>query len=289
MRRTAMSPAPGRTLTANALMAGALMVVTAASAHAHDTDAAGLPLWEVGVFAGAVSTPAYPASVERSGLGAVLPVVEYRGEVLRAERGSVGARLVHTPDTEFDIGFAASLPASSDDIAARKGMPDLGTLVEFGPRLKTVLARPDTHSQVRLELPVRSVLELRGGVRGQGWAAEPELRWETRAPGSAWRWSASASLVFGDVQLNRYFYGVPAEYATASRPAYEASAGLIASRLGVSASVALTPDVRLFGFVRGESYAGSANAASPLYLRATGSAAGVGLNWTLSRSKTRAL
>lgn len=247
-----------------------------------------LPLWEIGVFAGVVSTPAYPASVERSGLGAVLPVLIYRGEVLRAERGSVGARLVHTEDTEFDIGFAASLPASSNDIAARKDMPDLGTLIEFGPRLKTVLTRPSANSQVRLELPVRSVLEVQGGVRSQGWAAEPELIWETRAPGSAWRWSTSASLIWGDARLNRYFYSVPTEFATAARPAFEAQAGLIASRLSLSASRALTPDVRVFGFVRSESYAGSANTSSPLHLRSTGTSAGIGLNWTLGRSEARA-
>ncbi|WP_296509869.1 MipA/OmpV family protein [Rhodoferax sp.] len=253
-----------------------------------DTASDGLPLWELGVFAGAVSTPAYPASIERSGLGLVLPVLVYRGEVFRAERGSVGARLVHTEDTEFDIGFAASLPASSNDIAARQGMPDLGTLVEFGPRLKTVLARPDARSQVRLELPLRSVIEVQGGLRTQGFAAEPELIWETRAPASAWRFATSASLIFGDARLNRYFYGVPADLATAQRPAYDAQSGLIATRLSASASRALTPDVRIFGFVRAENYAGNANTGSPLHLRSTGTSAGIGLNWTLRRSEARA-
>lgn len=276
------------TRTTLPLLAAGLALSLGAAAQTPSSDEAHLPLWELGVFAGAVSTPAYPASIERSGLVAVLPVLVYRGDIFRAERGNVGARLVHTEDTEFDIGFAASLPASSNDIAARNGMPDLGTLVEFGPRLKTVLARPSPHSQVRVELPVRSVLELRGGVRSQGWAAEPELIWETRAPGSAWRFATGASLIWGDAQLNRYFYSVPAEYATATRPAYEAGSGLIAARLSLSASRALTPDVRVFGFVRSESYAGNANTASPLHLRNTGTSTGIGLNWTLGRSEARA-
>lgn len=275
-------------LTRLRLIAALLATSGACATHAQASNATTLPLWEMGVFAGAVSTPAYPASMERSGLATVLPVLIYRGEVLRAERGNLGARLVRTDNIEFDIGFAASLPASSNDIAARKDMPDLGTLIEFGPRLKTVLARPSADSQVRLELPVRSVLEVQGGVRSQGWAAEPELIWETRAPGSAWRFSTSAGLVFGDARLNRYFYNVPTEFATANRPAFDAHAGLIASRVSVSASRALTPDVRVFGFMRAESYAGSANAASPLYLRNTGTSAGIGLNWTLGRSEARA-
>lgn len=270
--------------------AAALLVFsTAPTAHAQsDTATPSLPLWELGFFAGAVTTPAYPAALERNNRALVLPVVVYRGEIFRAERGNVGARLVHTEDTEVDIGFAASLPASSNDIAARKGMPDLGTLVEFGPRLKTVLARPGANSVVRFELPVRSVIEVQGGLRSQGLVVEPELNWALRVPGSAWTVSTSASLVVGDERLNRYFYGVPADLATAERPAYEATSGLIASRLTLTASLRLGPDVRVFGFIRGESYAGSANASSPLYQRSTGTSAGLGLNWTLGRSEERA-
>ena len=271
-------------------LATALLACTAAlGAHAQsETEGKALPLWEMGVFAGAVSTPAYPASMERNHRGLVLPVLVYRGEIFRAERGNVGARLAHSEDTEFDIGFAASLPASSKDIAIRQGMPDLGTLVEFGPRLKTVLARPNKFSMVRFELPVRSVIEVQGGLRSQGLAVEPELTWATRVPGSAWGLSTSASLILGDDRLNRYFYGVPGDLATAERPAYEAKAGLIASRLTLMASRSLGPDVRVFGFMRTESYAGSANASSPLYLRSTGTSAGLGLNWTLGRSEARA-
>ncbi len=292
--RARLHPLPATRFTHRcALLRGLTSVVlacsTAMGAHAQAVPAeSGLALWEIGVFAGALSTPAYPASIERNGRGLVLPVLVYRGEVFRAERGNVGARIVHTDDTEFDIGFAASLPASSDDIAARQGMPDLGTLVEFGPRLKTVLARPDTHSQIRFELPVRSVIEIQGGLRSQGLAVEPELVWTARMPGSAWGLSSSVSLVFGDDRLNHYFYGVSADLATSTRPAYAARAGLIASRVGFNVFRALGPDVRVFGFLRAESYAGSANASSPLHLRDTGTSAGVGLNWTLGRSEARA-
>nr|WP_315480377.1 MipA/OmpV family protein [uncultured Rhodoferax sp.] len=257
----------------------------AATAHAQEQ---GLPLWELGVFAGALSSPAYPASSERSTRALVLPTLIYRGEVFRSDRGGVGARLLRTEDTELDIGFAASLPASSQDIPARQGMADLGTLVEFGPRLKGTLARPSAGSRVRYELPLRTVLEINNGVRTQGFALEPEISYEMRDVGAGWRMSTSASLVLGDSRLNQYFYGVPADLATAQRPAYTAQAGLIATRLTVNASRSLGPDVRVFAYVRAESYAGSANAASPLYQQSTGTSAGLGLNWTLGRSATKA-
>jgi len=264
-----------------------VLVVAALSAQAQEAGQA-LPLWELGMVAGAVSTPAYPASTERVSRALALPIFFYRGEVLRADRNNVGARLVHTRNYDFDVGFAASLPSSSSDIAVRSGMPDLGTLVEFGPRLKLTLARPAPGSRLRLELPVRAVLEINGGVRGQGLAFEPELGYESAALLDGWRLSASGSLVLGDRQLNQYFYGVSPEFASAGRPAYDAREGLLATRLAASASKDQTPNLRVFGFVRHESYGGSANSDSPLFLRSNGTSVGVGLIWTLVHSERRA-
>jgi outer membrane scaffolding protein for murein synthesis (MipA/OmpV family) len=248
----------------------------------------GLPLWEAGLVAGGVSTPAYPASSDRSSRALALPFLIYRGEVLRSDRSGIGARLAHTDDYEFDVGFSASLPASSNDVAARQNMPDLGTLLEFGPRMKVTLARPSAGSRVRLIVPVRSVLEFNSGVRGQGVAFEPELAYETRDLSDGWSLSANASLVWGDSQLNQYLYGVSPAYATAARPAYEAQSGLIASRLGLGASTQLGKDVRILGFVRYENYAGSANRNSPLFLQSSGTSYGLWLTWTLGRSEARA-
>ena len=104
--------------------------------------AAGLPLWEIGAFAGSLSAPAYPASAERFTRNLVLPYVIYRGDVLRADREGVGARLELGPGYQFDFGASGSFAASSADVAARQDMPDLGTLVEVGPRLRITLARP---------------------------------------------------------------------------------------------------------------------------------------------------
>lgn len=249
----------------------------------------GLPLWELGVFAGGLSGPAYPASSERSTRALVLPTLIYRGEVFRSDRGGVGARLLRTEGMELDIGFAASLPASSQDIPAREGMPDLGTLIEFGPRLKGTLARLGPGTQLRYELPLRTVLEINSGVRNQGLALEPELSIETRDVGAGWRVSTSASVVVGDSQLNQYFYGVPADLATARRPAYTAQAGLIATRLTLNAARDLGPDVRVYAYLRAESYTGSANATSPLYQQSTGASVGLGVRWTLGRSAAKAI
>lgn len=270
-----------------ACLSALCLVGVANPALAQDRDA-GQPLWEAGVFAGGVSTPAYPASSDRASRILVAPVFIYRGEIFRADRDGVGARLYRSENMQFDIGFAASLPANSDDSAVRKGMPDLGTLVEFGPRLNLTLARPAPGTRWQLEVPVRSVLELGGGVRGQGYAIEPKLAYEVRDVGRGWSLGASAGLVWGDAQLNRFFYSVTPEYVTAARPAYDAQPGLIAARMGLNTSKSLTPDLRVFAFVRQDMYGVGANRDSPLHQQASGTSMGLGMVWMLGRSERKA-
>ena len=43
-------------------------------------------------------------------------------------------RAVQTPSTELDIGFSGSFGSAAADNDARRGLPNIGTLVEFGPR-----------------------------------------------------------------------------------------------------------------------------------------------------------
>jgi outer membrane scaffolding protein for murein synthesis (MipA/OmpV family) len=266
------------------VFAGAACVCSAAVA----ADKPALPLWEAGVGGGYVSTPAYPGADTQSQRGLALPFLLYRGEILRSDQQGIGARLLHSDTTEFDVGFAASLPAHSEDVRAREGMPDLGTLVEFGPRVKYKLADIDANTSMRVELPLRAVIEVRDGLRRQGWTLEPRLVFAMREHDGEWAREAYVSAVFGDRRINRYFYEVQPQFATASRPAYAAQAGLMLLRAGLFGSRKLSPDLRLFGFLRYESYAGAANRDSPLMKKPTGASIGVGLAWTLARSQSPA-
>jgi outer membrane protein len=247
-----------------------------------------LPLWEAGIGAAAFSTPAYPGADDRSNRGLVLPFLIYRGRVLRADQNGIGARLFNSDKLELDVGFAGSLPAHAKDVEARRGMPDLGTLVEFGPRVRYRFADLGEGGRLRAELPLRAVIEGRGGLRRQGWTMEPRLVWEKRGEAACWTMEAQLGAVFGDARINRYFYDVAPQYATAERPAYRSDAGLMLVRTGLFGTWRMNPDVRMFGFVRYESYAGAANENSPLMRRSTGASAGVGFAWTLARSQARA-
>ena len=247
----------------------------------------GLPLWEVGGFAGSLSTPAYPASAERLNRNLVLPYFIYRGERLSVDRDGIDARLRLASDYELDLGVSGSFPASSNDIAVRQGMPDLGTLLEFGPRLKVKLPSPGPGLRLGLDLPLREVFEVSGGTRGQGLVFEPTLALDMDNVGGGWSLTAKFGLTWGDQQINQYFYGVAPAYATALRPAFEAQSGLMSARASLGASKSLNPDVRVFGYARMDYFGLSSNTASPLHLQNSSPSLGLGLTWTLGRSEAR--
>jgi outer membrane scaffolding protein for murein synthesis (MipA/OmpV family) len=265
-----------------------MLLALARSASAAEPVAPNLPLWEAGVGAAMFNTPAYPGASDRSNRGLVLPFLLYRGKVLRADQEGVGARLLDTDRVEFDVGFAGALPAHSNDVAARQGMPDLGTLVEFGPRIKYKFADLGGAGRLRFDLPLRAVIEARGGLRRQGWTTEPRFVWEQRGDAGRWTMEAQLGAVFGDRRIHRYFYEVEPQYATADRPAYRAESGLMLVRTGFGGTYRINPDVRVFAFARLDSYAGNANRDSPLFRKDTGASVGVGLAWTLARSTRRA-
>lgn len=265
-----------------------LPLLLALPAFAAEPDSRQLPLWEAGVGAAAFNAPAYPGADEHTSRLLAAPFLLVRGRVLRADQEGVGARLVDNDRFEFDVGFAAALPAHSRDVAARRGMPDLGTLVEFGPRVKYHLADLGDAGRWRAELALRTVIEAHAGVRRQGWTLEPRLVWEKRGDGGRWTLETQLAAVFGDRRINGYFYDVAPAYATLGRPAYRAQGGLMLERAGLFGTWKMNPDLRLFGFVRVDSHVFGANRDSPLFRKNTGASAGFGFAWTLARSSARA-
>jgi MipA family protein len=268
-----------RTLIATALF----LAATAGSAQEAATAAEATappqsqPLWEAGLFAAGGSQQAYPGSKQQVNRGLVLPFLVYRGRVVRAEQGGVGLRAAHTDSIDLDIGFAGSFGSAASDNDARRGLPDIGWLVEFGPRLRWRIGHGFSAA-----LPVRGVFDASNRFEYRGIAVEPVLAWGSRAQG--WGYGVSLGLLAGDRRLSDTFYGVAPIYATATRPAYEARAGLIATRLSFNLSRRLASDWRFFAYARTDSVHGAANETSPLVDRKVGYSAGVGLAWTGLRS-----
>ncbi len=261
------------------------LVLSSASTFAQEP--AGQPLWEVGALALAVSQQAYPGASEQVTRALVVPTFIYRGKYLRAGEGGASIRAVKTPTFEFDVGFAGAFGSGNRDIPARRDMPKLGTMVEFGPRLKWNLGSLGPGSRLRAEFPVRGVFDVSNSFDAKGLAFEPELQYDQRNA-TGWSYNASVGALAGNRRLNETFYGVAPVYANATRPAYAASSGLIALRLSAGVSRALSPDWRLFIFGRIDDVHAGANKDSPLVQKKTGASLGFGLAYTLKRSASTA-
>ena len=280
----AVSAWPAHRASAQGTASQAAGAAPGRAADAPDDAAAPKPLWEVGVFGFAVSQPAYPGAAERTQRAFGLPFFIYRGKYFRADENTVGVRALKTPTTELDIGFAGSFGARSTDVAIRRGMPSLGTLFEFGPRLKVNLPAPMPGARLRVELPLRAVLDVSDSFQGRGFSFEPELDFSLRTSGGT-RLGAKVGMIFGDRKLNDYLYGVAPQYADATRPAYAGQAGLIATRLGLTTASSLGKNWELFSFARCDTLRGAANSASPLVRKSGGASVGIGLAWTFWRSE----
>jgi hypothetical protein len=241
-----------------------------------------LPLWEVGVVAIAAYQPAYPGSDQDLARLRILPFGIYRGSLIRADGGGIGLRAFRSPRYEWDVSGSGSFGSSANKVHVRQGMPSIGTLVEIGPALKINLGDlVDDKREPRLtqlEIPVRAVFDVNDGFAHRGWTFEPRLS-HTAWTGPSFALVVSASALVGDRTLNGLYYGVDTPYATASRPAYQASAGLIATRLNASLRHRINPTLRLQYFAQVETVRGAANEASPLVRSKQDAGIGVSLIW----------
>jgi len=273
---------------AHACQAAALLLACLVTGLAHAQAAPPLPRWEVGAFGLVLAQQAYPGANQQVQRVLLLPYAVYRGEILRAERGGAGLRAFKADAFELDLGASGALGSSSQRVEARRGMPDLGTLVELGPRLRWTLSREEDGSSWRLDLPLRSVHDLSDGLQRRGFAFEPEIKWQGPMGGGFFV-NTGLSAVVADRQLAQTFYGVQAAQATLNRPAYSARAGLLTWRLAGTVAWRLGTHWNAFTYARLDSVSGAANEASPLVRQSMGVSAGLGLSYAWQRSALPAI
>jgi outer membrane scaffolding protein for murein synthesis (MipA/OmpV family) len=249
-----------------------------------------LPLWELGLYSIAGWQPAYPGSDQNLTSSQLLPYAIYRGSVLRVEGGGVGMRAFETPRFEWDVSASGSFGSSADKVTARHGMQSIGTLVQIGPALRVNLGdlvsdRRDPRL-TRLEFPVRAVFDASNGLAHRGWTFEPRLS-HTAWEGAESSLVLSASMLFGNHQLNDLFYGVAPIYATPERPAFVAKSGLVSTRFVASYRFRITDTLHLQLFGNIETVRGGANHASPLVLREQDGGVGISLTWAAWESEEK--
>ena len=251
--------------------------------------AAELPLWELGAGIGAFALPDYRGSDEGRAYLLPVPYLVYRGKFLKSDRHGVRGTLFDSERLDLNLSVAASLPVDSSRNAARTGMPDLEPSLEFGPSLEIALWRAqDRRDVLALRLPLRAAFTLESSPRAIGWVATPQLNLDLAGRGAlaGWNLGLLAGPIYGSKRQHQYFYGVAPQFATATRPAYDAPGGYAGLQFLAAASRRFD-GFWVGAFVRADTLSGAAFAASPLLKRDTYVAAGVGIAWVLGTSSQR--
>lgn len=259
-----------------------LTLAFAHSARAAEDDQ--LPLWEIGFAALGAHVPDYPSSSHSQNTGFALPTAVYRGELflLSSDSDGVKGAFAINDGLSLTLGLDAAFSAESDDNPQRRGLPDLDYLVEAGPSLEYRLWQQGAQTltavaQVRAAYAVNTDRFDYTGI-----AVEPQLVFDHNAfliPALQFRLGLSAK--FAHDGLNQYFFSVPAEFATAERPAYEARDGY--QQTALSTRLFLPVNKRLSVFALGQLLFGNgaANQDSPLYREDFTYAVGLGLAYTV--------
>ncbi len=156
------------------------------------------------------------------------------------------------------------MPTKSKDDGARRGMPDLAGTFEIGPNFNVELWQASNRKmKVDLRLPVREAITLERSPRAIGLTFSPNLNLDISGLAGKGNLGLLAGPLFGDQRYHRYFYGVAPEFATASRPAYEAPGGYAGWR-ATTAFSRRYGNAWLGAFVRYDNLHGAKFAPSPL-------------------------
>ena len=245
------------------------------------------PLWEAGLGIGALRFPDYRGSDEASVYPVPLPYFVYRGDILQADRDGVRGRLFNREYAELSVSVSGTIPVQSENNAARSGMPDLKPTLELGPSIDLHVWR-STDRRVKLDviLPLRAPLTIERSPESVGWVFSPRINLDIEDIGGqdGWSFGVGAGPVFADRRYHDYFYSVAPRFATAARPAYDASAGYSGAHL-LTAISKRYPKYWVGAYLRYDVLSGAVFEGSPLVRSKSSLAGGLGVAWMIGKSK----
>jgi len=228
-------------------------------------------VWGLRLVAFAQNFPAYPSSSEQNFTALPIPYPVYSGKIFSFGQDLdeiANGQLVGTDRFNLSVGLSASFPESSDNLDVRTGMPDLDFLVEAGPEVNVALrggAKDDR--ELLLSLQVRAAVSFDDlDATGRGFVFNPELEYLARDfldEKTELRFRVAPT--WGSSDYTDFFYGVAPEYATPTRPAYEAASGYVNTEFLVGLNRKISDRLEFRGSIRLWVNKGSANDASPLY------------------------
>lgn len=233
--------------------------------------------WEFGLGMAGLTIADYRGSDEYHAYVLPIPYLVYHGEYIKADRRGVHGRIMESARFEFNISLNASLTPESGDNTLRRGMPGLNPTFEIGPALSIKLSGETLEDGWLAYFPARAVIAFdKDSMRQIGWLLQPQLAY--RHPfGKSWQFTYNAGIYYGDNDYHNYYYTVAPRYVTASRPAYEASAGYS----GFSTQASLSRQYKNWwygGYLRYDNLEGATFENSPLVETQHYFALGIGIS-----------
>ena len=242
------------------------------------------PLYEFGLGLGAIVFDDYRGSDTAHGYPLPVPYLVYNGKFLKANRNGIRGTLLNQDRFEFNLSFDATTPVRND--RERNGMSDLKPTVELGPSLDLHLMRSaDARIKLDLRMPLRAAMTVEASPKVIGWTFTPRLALDIEAPLAfeGWNLGVLAGPLFADRRYDTYFYSVAPQYATRTRPVYQAGSGYAGTQF-ISALSKRFPKFWVGAYVRYDTLAGASFLASPLVQRKNYMSGGIGFSWIISTS-----
>jgi outer membrane protein len=253
----------------------------AGRSHAAQTQ----PLWEFGLGIGALAFNDYRGADSSHLYVLPVPYFIYRGKLLQADRDGLHSIFLDLPRIDFNFSIYATTPVRND--SARAGMPNLQPTLELGPAFDVHLWRSGSERvKFDFRLPLRAAVAVAAPPRFIGYILAPQFDLDIVdvAGLAGWNLGLLAGPLFADRRYDEYFYAVAPQYATPTRPSYEAHGGYAGTQM-IAALSKRYPNFWVGAFVRHDSLAGASFMDSPLVERDSYWSAGIGIAWMIRESE----
>ena len=243
-----------------------------------------VPLWEFGLGVGAIAFEDYRGSNTTHAYPLPVPYVVYNGKFLKADRDGVRGTLFDQNWLEINLSFNLTTPVRND--RERSGMPDLRSTVEIGPSFDFHLFRSENRKvKLDLRMPLRAAGTVESSPHIIGWTFSPRFNVDLTDPFGlpGWNLGLLAGPLFADRRYHDYFYSVAPQFATASRPQFQAEGGYAGTQT-LAALSKRYPKLWVGAYMRYDTLAGAAFVDSPLVQRKSYWTAGFGFAWMIRKS-----
>lgn len=178
----------------------------------------------------------YPGAAQ--GRPRYLLIPTYKSRFLTIDRhDGVKSDLVERNRVQLSLSFSFLFPTQSKDIPIRSGMPDLAWTFQLGPELRIELMHNNFHTMY-FRMPLRFVVntDFYHTFDYLDWNFAPGFRNIFNLGNKYGEIITRFEVDFASEKYNKLFYQVDEQYATPTRPAYNARGGFMEYIAGINYS-----------------------------------------------------